>query len=273
MNTIQDGTVAVPGAQLYYTMHGSGPLLLILQGGDGNADGAISLAGHLADHYTVVTYDRRGLSRSRLADPAAAITLQTHGDDVHHLLAALTTEPVYVLGVSIGALIGLDLVARYSAQIHTLVAHEPPATALLPDTVRKQAAQGQREVEEIYHRDGVQAAMRKFLAMTGVNLADHEPDVVWPRPNPQRQANLTFFLTHDAPAVRWYNLDVAALKAAPTRIVPAAGSTSPAVWTHQCAEVLAEQLGTPLVEFPGGHNGHVSHPRAFAAKLREVLGH
>jgi hypothetical protein len=27
-----------------------------------------------------------------------------------------------------------------------------------------------------------------------------------------------------------------------------------------------------FVEFPGGHNGHVLHPRAFTARLHEVFG-
>lgn len=53
-------------------------------------------------------------------------------------------------------------------------------------------------------------------------------------------------------------------------IVPAAGLSSRETWTHHCARVLAEQLGTEFVEFPRGHNGYVLRPRAFAAKLRKV---
>jgi pimeloyl-ACP methyl ester carboxylesterase len=57
-------SLAVPGATLYYQTKGKGPLLLMLQGGDGDADGTDALAGHLVNRYTVLTYDRRGLSRS-----------------------------------------------------------------------------------------------------------------------------------------------------------------------------------------------------------------
>ena len=39
-------------------------MLLILQGGAGNADGSEDLANQLAERFTVVTYDCRGLSRS-----------------------------------------------------------------------------------------------------------------------------------------------------------------------------------------------------------------
>ena len=62
-------TLPVPGASLYYKVQGSGPLLLMLQGGDGDAEGSDGVAAHLIDRYTVVSYDRRGLSRSKLDSP------------------------------------------------------------------------------------------------------------------------------------------------------------------------------------------------------------
>lgn len=110
MNETKTGTVRVPGATLYYEMCGSGPLLLVLQGGDGDAGGMKGMIDGLVDCYTVVTYDRRGLSRSKVDDPVAEIRLETHGDDAHYLLAALTNQPVCVFGGSLGALLGLDLV-------------------------------------------------------------------------------------------------------------------------------------------------------------------
>jgi hypothetical protein len=54
--------------------------------------------------------------------------------------------------------------------------------------------------------------------------------------------------------------------------VPAVGQASAHIWAHHCARLLAEELGTPYVEFPGGHSGCVFRPRAFATRLRDVLG-
>ena len=70
MITMKAGTLRVPGANLHYEVRGSGPVLLLIHpgGGDGHAFDAI--ADYLAHRYTVVAYDRRGLSRSRLDDPA-----------------------------------------------------------------------------------------------------------------------------------------------------------------------------------------------------------
>ena len=115
------------------------------------------------------------------------------------------------------------------------------------------------------------AAMRKGLAELSIDFADREPDVLLPAPNPRRVSNLSFFLRHDAPAVRRYRLDFAALEAAARPIVLAAGVASRHTWTHRCARALAERLGGAFAEFPGGHNGYVLRPRAFAARLRDVL--
>jgi pimeloyl-ACP methyl ester carboxylesterase len=266
------GTLPVPGAVLHYqVLGGTGPLLLILSSGGGDADSGAALAGHLAGRYTVVSYDRRGLSRSLLHDSEPTPDLRTHGDDAHRLLTSLSAAPALVFGCSIGAVIGLDLALRYPGSIQALVAHEPPVPALLPPPGRAAARRAQREVERAYRAHGRTAAMRAFLAHTGAGLADREPDVPWARPAALARANADFFLAHDTGAVRRYELEPAALAAATARILPAGGSTSRQVWTHRCAIGLARRLGTPLTEFPGGHEGYLTHPRGFAARLRELL--
>ena len=50
----------VPGAHLYYETHGSGPIMIMVPGAAGVADGFRKVTEHLAAHYTVVLYDRRG---------------------------------------------------------------------------------------------------------------------------------------------------------------------------------------------------------------------
>jgi pimeloyl-ACP methyl ester carboxylesterase len=269
-------TLPVPGAALHYKLRGRGPLLLLLQGGDGDADATDRLADHLVGRYMVLTYDRRGLSRSSATEPASATDLSTHADDVSHLLAALTDQPALVFGSSIGALIGLDLVARHPEQVRLLIAHEPPATELLPEPERTSAVAAQEEVEQLYRQHGVREAMMKFIAVAGIRFDDREDDVDVPRPAPERIANLNYFLTHDGPAVRRYRLDMPALHEAAQRIVPASGADSESESESQgfaarCARQLSAALSRPLAAFPGGHTGYLLRPRAFAARLQQVL--
>lgn len=257
--------------KLHYKLRGSGPLLLLLPGGDGDADAADRLTDHLVDHYTVLTYDRRGLSRSPIDDPDAAIDLSTHSQDASGLLAALTDEPALVFGSSIGALIGLDLISRHPEQVRLLIAHEPPATHLLPEPERDQAIADQQEVEILYRRHGLREAMMKFIAIAGIRFDDREDDVDIPRPAPDRISNLDFFLTRDAPAVRQYRLDLPRLRAAAQQIVPAGGDSDTPAFARRCAQHLSTELDRPFVEFPGGHTGFLLRPRAFAARLHQVL--
>ncbi|MBF6229582.1 alpha/beta hydrolase [Nocardia abscessus] len=61
-------TVKVPGATLYYEVSGAGPVLLLLPGSGGDAAVFDPVVEPLAEHFTVVTVDPRGYSRSAL-DP------------------------------------------------------------------------------------------------------------------------------------------------------------------------------------------------------------
>jgi pimeloyl-ACP methyl ester carboxylesterase len=268
MSETKVGTLSVPGASLYYSMCGSGPVLLVIAGGSGDAESFRRYTEHLAGQYTVVTYDRRGFWRSPLEHPDQQIGIETHSDDVHHLLAALGTEPAYVLGFSIGALIGLDLTLRHPDQVRTLVAHEPPAGQLLSDAERPDDG-----LLELYQREGGGVAIRKFAASIGVDPHNRESKMGLPQGSEvSAEHNREAFFKHDAGAVGRYRLDIAALKAAPTRVVLAGGCEGRQYFPYRCAAKLADCLGSPLEEFPGNHAGCPGDPGAFAEKLWEVLG-
>jgi pimeloyl-ACP methyl ester carboxylesterase len=161
-------------------VRGKGSLLLILPGGHGDADTAEALCQQLVDRYTVVTYDRRGMSRSTIDRPTDTPTIETHSEDVYRLLATLTSHPSLVFGSSISALIGLDLVARYPKQVSVLLAHEPPAFELLPAVERDQAIQLQKEAEAAFQREGVEAGFKRFVALAAVDYNDRESDAPLP---------------------------------------------------------------------------------------------
>jgi pimeloyl-ACP methyl ester carboxylesterase len=271
MSLTKSGTLRVPGASLSYEMRGSGPLLLLIVGGGGGAGDWNGFFNHLTDAYTVVTYDRRAARRSPLDALVEDIPLETHSDDADRLLAELSIEPAYVFGTSAGALIGLDLVARHSEQVRLLVAHEPPAHYLLPDLLLEEDL-SQEHPLEIYRREGGLAALRRYATRIGVNYEDREPGVELPQVSREGAANADAFFKYTFPAVRRYRLDFAALSAAPTRIVLAGGRAGRAYRAYRCAVAVAERLGTTVVEFPSDHMGYMTHPQAFAERLREVLG-
>ncbi|MGW4895800.1 alpha/beta fold hydrolase [Kitasatospora sp. NPDC004240] len=268
------GTLAVPGAELYYRVSGTGPLLLISQSGEGDADRSVDLVAGLTDTYTVVTYDRRGLSRSTLADPGRGATLTEHADDVHRLLAELTDAPALMLGCSLGAVIGLHAAVRHPGLISTLIAHEPVAPRLLPAAERAHHERELADIQELYAREGLRTVLPEIARTLGIDPSGRgsEPDLT-PQPfDDRRIANFDHFIRHDFDAIIHDTLDPARLRGTGTRVLPAVGRTTPhTVFDHRCSVELAALLGTDLHELPGGHNGNTTHPRAYAARVRELL--
>lgn len=266
---VHQGTAAGEGVELYYETCGDGPPLLLIQGGISEAGATRQLADELAQQYTVISYDRRGLSRSTVSRDPEPVTMATHADDAAALLAALTSEPARVIGPSIGAVIGLYLVARHPERVALLVAHEPPMASLVWD--RGQEA-GLDEVAALARKDAG-AAMRRFVALGGDGEGTQEPGAGPAPAVGDVEANVQRFFARDFPAVRAARLEldrIAATSQAPV-IVPTGGEQSRGKWEHSCAEQLAYELDRRLVEMPGGHNGLVSHPWASADALRRLL--
>jgi pimeloyl-ACP methyl ester carboxylesterase len=265
MNRPTTGMLRVPEASLYYAVRGAGPPLLIAQGGAGDADAAGDLVSQLAGSYTVVTYDRRGQGRSPLDDPGQALRVEAESDDIHRLLATLTAEPACVFGSSFGGVIALDLAARHPEGLRTVVAHEPPAPYLLGEIAPRPEG-----FIQTARREGAASALNRFAATIGVRR-DGERGMSLSERTPRAEANGSFFLEREARMLRNYRLDIPALRAAPVRIVLAGGEAGREHWPYRSAVAVADLLGTTLVDFPGHHAGYVTHPRAFAARLQELL--
>lgn len=271
----KSNSLKVPGATLFYSIRGTGPVLLMMPGGPADSGAFNAIAGELTPDFSVVTYDPRGLSQSKLEAPLEdSRIVEIFADDVHRLLKAVTGEPAFVFGSSGGAVIGLELVARHHEQVRTLVAHEPPAQALLPAHARH--PEQLDEIEATYRSAGVWPAMQKFMESAGIKggpppAPQGEPTPEMVEGMAQMERNFSLFLGHYLKPVGLYEPDFAALKASSVRIVPAVGQDSLGQLAHEGGLGLATALGTDAVVFPGAHGGFDSHSAQFAVKLGEVL--
>jgi len=266
----------VPGASIYYEVRGAGPVLLMMPGGPADAGAFRNIAGYLAPHYRVVTYDPRGLSHSPLEGSLQDDRIvEIFADDAHHLLTATAKEPAFVFASSGGATIGLELAARHPEQVRTLVAHEPPSPVLQPDPARARAEMD--DIVQTYRSAGIGPTMQKFMIHTRIRSEPPPPPPGEPTPEmreamAQMQRNMDFWFRHYFHAIAEYEPDFEALKSGSTRIVPGVGDDSRGERAHDGGLALAERLGTKAVVFPGAHGGFDTHAAEFAVRLREVLG-
>lgn len=279
-------TLDAPGATITYDVRpnekSTEPVLMLI-GSPMGASGFVTLAGHFADR-TVVTYDPRGVERSRKADDTSESTPQQHADDVQRVIAAVGAGPVDLFATSGGAINALALVAAHPEDVRVLVAHEPPLAALLPDRVTALAAC--RDIRETYLGKGHGPAMAKFIKIVSYPgpiptdyLDQPDPDpAMFHLPSADDGSRNDPLLGQNMITSTHYLPDIDALRAAATRIVIGIGATSNGQLAQRGAIALAERLGLTPVTFPGGHDGFLGgeygqrgEPDAFAAKLREVL--
>jgi pimeloyl-ACP methyl ester carboxylesterase len=278
-------TIARPGGTITYDVrqaNGSKEPPLMLIGHPMGAGGFVTLAGHFPDR-TVVTYDPRGIERSTREPGTPFNTPESTADDVHAIIADLGAGPVDLFGSSGGAITALALVARHPDDVRTVVAHEPPLTAVLPD--HTEAAAAIQDIVDTYQSRGGAFAMAKFMA-----AVMHQGEIPgdWasrPAPDPQMfgmpaqdDGKRDDVMIGSMVAITSYQPDIAALKNASARVVLAAGEDEPGTMANRGAYGVAKQLGSDVVTFPGGHGGFLGgeygqtgKPDEFAAKLREVL--
>lgn len=185
-----------PGARLRYDVQGSGPLISLIPGAGGDARAFSALAEHLASHYTVATYDRRGFSRSTLiGSQDYSHRLDTDADDAHRVILGAGHQSATIFGTSSGALVALHLLARHPEAVSTFVAYEPPAVRLLRD--------GEHWIDlfeqayDLCQSVGAEPALHLFrdrtFAVTDRQAMTRAMDLT----NPQVLANVMYWFDHE----------------------------------------------------------------------------
>jgi pimeloyl-ACP methyl ester carboxylesterase len=260
--TSRDGTV------IAYEQVGTGPLVVLVGGGltDRSENGPLVPA--LAEHFTVVNYDRRGRGAS---GDAAAYEVGREIEDIEALIAPAAAT-VHLYGVSSGGALALEAAAA-GLPVDTVAVYEvpynvaldwPTAWAAYLDEVERALATGDRG-----------AAFEAFLRVTGT-----PPEVI----AGMRSAPFWSDLEAMAPTLRY---DAACLGTgqAPTDrlasirqpVLVLTGDERPpaaARWVlalDDAADAIASVI-------PGGQRdtlvgqGHVADPAAVAARLTEFFG-
>ncbi|MFE4544624.1 alpha/beta fold hydrolase [Arthrobacter sp. NPDC056727] len=250
-------------AKLYYEIRGSGPAMVLIPGAGGDAGYFSGVADYLADAFTVITYDRRGNSRST-GRVAAPMSVSDQSDDVAALISVLAVGPALVFGNSGGAIVALDLAARHPSVVLGMIAHEPPLVGVLP-TDDPWYGFFER-IGAVYRESGPAVAGAEFIA-----TVRGEGDYPWPEDLTARfGGNVDYLFGWEWKAWGSYQPNLDALAKVSFPLVLGAGSADRGAYYARPSVEIARRINAPWVEFPGIHLEFLRNPDAFGAALKAV---
>ncbi len=259
------GVVRVNGAEIYHEIRGAGPSVLLIAPAGGDGGVFDSIADLLADEFTVVTYDRRGNSRSPRPAGWEKTTMEEQADDAAWLIRTTKVAPAAVFGTSSSGMIALDLVIRHPGILRGAILHETGLFSVLANPGEVMAllqSTIQRGVETSGPGGGVEALLRLACGDTTYEALDQ---VVRER----LRDNADVFL-HIESSLFEYRPDEVSLAAVRLPVHVATGE-APFPFFSEIAEWIASRLKTKPRTLPGSHGGYIDHPQATADALRPLL--
>jgi pimeloyl-ACP methyl ester carboxylesterase len=254
-----------PGTvELFWEARGSGRPVLLIAGTPGDGGQFASVGDALARDHLVITYDRRGTSRSGRAQAWTATDVAEQADDAAAVLAAVGVSEALVFGTSNGAIIALELALRYPERIASLVLHEPPLLSVVRDPEPVAQVMGS-VIGTAMEAGGPRAALDAFLRFA---FGDAVVDA-WDAELRERMlSNAEMVFAIEMPAFENYHPDADALAACdlPARVL--VGEDQPLPFFREAAEWVARNLQGELGVAPGAHGPQFSHPAALAETIR-----
>jgi pimeloyl-ACP methyl ester carboxylesterase len=263
-------TANLNGVELYYETTGAGERIVLTHGSWTDATGWAPVVSGLAEQFEVVTWDRRGHSRSQTGDGPGS--LGEDAADLAALIEHLGGAPVHLVGNSYGASIVLTLVTRRPDLIATAAAHEPPLFALLEgsadqviaDTMAgldRQLGSVAALIETGNHRDAAQY----FIENVAIGPGSWEQ-----LPEPLRAvlaANASTYLDELLDPTM-LSIDAAALAATTVPLLLTHGTESPVLFPAVIGELAILVPAARVDVLAGaGHIPHATHPDDWIATL------
>lgn len=276
MSTTRPGSAAgvelvgVNGVRLACTdTGGDGPAIVLVHGSWGSHRNWDPVVPGLAEHFRVITYDRRGHSDSE--HPPGQGHFSEDAADLAALTGHFGIAPAWVVGNSAGAVIALQLAASRPELVRGIVIHEPPLFGVLDPSTHAAAAWAAiaegplADVGRRIDRGDHAGAAEQFVDEVAFGPGS------WARMPEQTRttmiANATTFLDElrDPEATV---VDGSRLARYRGPVLLTSGDQSPPIY-----EPVTQWLGrllpqvTPLTYEDAGHLPHVTHPDRYVSEV------
>jgi 3-oxoadipate enol-lactonase len=124
--------VQLADIRIHYEQRGVGPRLLVITGTNGDLRRKPSvLESPLAQRFTLLAYDQRGLGQS--SKPDRAYSMADYAGDAAQLMEAVSWKSARVLGISFGGMVAQEFALRHPGKSSGWRSPAPrPAAAAAP---------------------------------------------------------------------------------------------------------------------------------------------
>jgi pimeloyl-ACP methyl ester carboxylesterase len=262
-------TARVNGVELYYELAGAGTVPLVLVHGSWDSADTWNLAvPRLAESFRVLTYDRRGHSRS---ERPGSGSVRDDAADLAALIEHLDLAPAFVAGNSFGAAITLRLAGERPELFRGLLGHEPPLVALLAGdpTLAPQLAEVNRRIAAVVER--IASGDHAGAAEQFVETVALGPGGWGQLPPEEQQTNIenaaTFLDEANDPEALAFDLDWIRGFTRPALLT--SGDQSPPMFAPIIAALAPALPRVEVVTLRGtGHVPHATHPDLYVDAVR-----
>src|SRR5260221_1182366 len=121
---VSSGYADVNGIKLYHEIYGQGEPLVLLHGGLMTIDEMSTLLEPFAKTHKVIAVELQG--HGRTADTDRPLSFETMGDDIAALLNHLNISTADIVGLSLGAAVGLRAAIQHPEKVRRLVVISRP---------------------------------------------------------------------------------------------------------------------------------------------------
>src|SRR3954463_3310216 len=122
--------VAAAGATIHARIGGQGPVVVLLHGFGDTGDMWAPAAAALANDYTMVVPDLRGMGLS--SHPEDGYDKRTQAGDIRAVLSAFGLDRAMIIGHDIGTMVAYAYAARFPDQTAKLVVMDAPVPGIPP---------------------------------------------------------------------------------------------------------------------------------------------
>lgn len=265
--------MSVADAELYYEDTGHGAPLVLVHGSWGDHGNWAPVVPLLAPRHRVVSYDRRGHSRS--TEPAGQGSIKQDVEDLAALIRSLDLGPCAVAGNSFGALVTLRLAAGHPDLVRVLIAHEPPGLGLLADddtqtALRAHFTERTKAVMALIEQGEDAVAAEQFVETIAIGPGGWAQLPLDIREVFIRNARTWLDEMHDPDAL---TLDLPALHNYAGPVLLSQGDHSPPLFAPVLDQIHAALPQARRHVFAGaGHVPHATHASDYATTVTAFIG-